>query len=204
MEYIFGQIAIAVFAITGVIAASKKVHDLFGLVVLGVITALGGGTLRDITLNHSVFWIEDFTYVWVAMASALITFLVFRFFNNTYRILLYLDALGVALFSIQAIDKSLALGCTAPVAIIMGLLTSIGGGIIRDVLSGRPNLLVNKEFYAIPILIGCVFYTTYMILIPSFVFNSVLSICIIFGLRAVSIYFELSVPAWLLIKPIHK
>ena len=200
MEYTFGQISIAVFAITGVLAAGKKVHDIFGLIVLGVVTALGGGTVRDITLDISVFWIDDFTYVWVAAATSAIAFWIYRFFSNTYRLLLYLDAVGVALFSIQAIDKSLALGHIAPVAIIMGLLTSIGGGIIRDVLSGRPNLLMKTEFYATPILIGCVFYTTQIFLFPSFTFSCILSMGLIFGLRSASIYFGLSMPACLLVK----
>ncbi len=201
MEYTIGLISIAVFAITGVLAASNKVHDIFGLMVLGVVTALGGGTMRDITLNISVFWMDDCTYVWVAAATSLIAFWVYRFFNSTYQLLLYLDAVGIALFSIQAIDKSLALGHIAPISIIMGLFTSIGGGIIRDVLSDRPNLLMKTEFYATPILIGCVFYSILLFLFPSFAFSGIISMGIIFVLRSASIRFRLSMPTCLLIKP---
>ncbi len=204
MEYTFGQISIAVFAITGVLAASNKVHDIFGLVVLGVVTALGGGTIRDITLGVPVFWMDDFTYVWVAAATSLTAFWIYRFFSSTYQLLLYLDAMGAALFSIQAIDKSLALGHIAPIAIIMGLFTSIGGGIIRDVLSDRPNLLMRTEFYATPILVGCVFYSTLIYFVPSFALSNILSVGLIFGLRAASIHYGLSMPSWLLIKPFIK
>jgi len=168
--------------------------------VLGVVTALGGGTIRDITLGVPVFWMDDFTYVWVAAATSLTAFWIYRFFNSTYRLLLYLDAMGVALFSIQAIDKSLALGHIAPIAIIMGLFTSIGGGIIRDVLSDRPNLLMRTEFYATPILVGCVFYSILIYFVPSFAFSNIVSVCLIFGLRSASIHYGLSMPSWLLIK----
>ena len=204
MEYTIGQIAIAVFAITGVLAASNKVNDIFGLVVLGVVTALGGGTIRDITLNVTIFWIDDFNYVWVAVATSVTAFWVYRFFRSTYRLLLYLDAIGVALFSIQAIDKSFALGHIAPFAVIMGLFTSIGGGIIRDVLSARPNLLMRTEFYATPILVGCVCYTTLIFLFPSFDYSGIISMGIIFALRSASIYFGLSMPDCLVIKPSSK
>jgi uncharacterized membrane protein YeiH len=197
VTYILGQVAIAVFAITGVLAASRKDRDMFGLVVLGVLTALGGGTLRDITLNVPVFWLEDFTYGWVALATAVAAFLVYRFLRNTYRLLLYLDAVGVALFGIQAIDKTLGLGYNAPIAIIMGVLTGIGGGIIRDVLSGQPNLLITKELYATPILLGCILYTFLLHLFPNFAFSRLLALVVIFGFRAVAIHWNMAMPNWL-------
>jgi len=197
VTYILGQVAIAVFAITGVLAASRKDRDMFGLVVLGVLTALGGGTLRDITLNVPVFWLEDFTYGWVALAAAVAAFSVYRFFRNTYRLLLYLDAVGVALFGIQAIDKTLGLGYNAPIAIIMGVLTGIGGGIIRDVLSGQPNLLITKELYATPILLGCILYTFLLHLFPDFAFSRLLALAVIFGFRAVAIHWNMAMPNWL-------
>ncbi|MDC7233606.1 MAG: TRIC cation channel family protein [Spirochaetales bacterium] len=100
-QYIFGQAAMAVFAVTGVLAAIRKDRDILGLVVLGLITAVGGGTIRDVILGVPVFWIADTTYLTVSAAASAVTFFLLKIssINDArYRILLYFDALGVAFF----------------------------------------------------------------------------------------------------------
>ena len=190
-------IAISVFAITGVLAGLRKDADIFSLLVFGLVTALGGGTTRDIILNIPVFWVNELIYVWVAIGASLVAFFVFRFFSKINRLLLYLDAIGVALFTIQAIDKVLGLGHPPLIAIIMGIITGIGGGLIRDVLTDRPTLLMKKDLYATPILLGSIVYIVLIYTAPDLRFTWLVSMILIFGLRAAAIYWDLSMPGWL-------
>jgi uncharacterized membrane protein YeiH len=191
-------IAIGVFAITGVLAGLRKEADIFSLLIFGLVTALGGGTIRDIILNIPVFWVNDLVYVWVAMGAALLAFFVYRLFSRAYRLLLYLDAIGVALFTIEAINKVLELGHPPLIAIIMGIVTGIGGGLVRDMLTNRPNLLMTKELYATPILVGSMLYLALLIWAPSFGFSWLVAMIVIFGFRAAAIYWDLSMPGWLI------
>ena len=137
LDYYQGLIYVVVFSITGVLAVGRKDVDLFGVVMLGLITALGGGTIRDILLDIRVFWIQDFNYVWVGALAALVAFFGVRNFGlqALYRPLLYLDAVGVALFCVQTIDRVLAMKRGAPVAVLMGMILGIGGGLV----AGRPG-----------------------------------------------------------------
>jgi uncharacterized membrane protein YeiH len=195
--YYFEMLGTAVFAITGVLAVTRRGLDVFGAMVLGMVTALGGGTVRDLVIGAQPFWINDFNYVWVAGAGALIAFWIGWVFRNAYRGLLYLDALGAALFALTAADKVLLLGLAGPVAVLMGVLTGIGGGLIRDVLAGRPTLLMSREIYATPILAGCVAFVLLRGAVPDLRYSGVAGFAIIFGCRALAIHGHLEMPAWL-------
>jgi len=190
-------LAIGLFAITGVLAGLRKGADIFSLLVFGLVTALGGGTIRDLLLGTPVFWINDLTYVWVATVAALLAFFIYRIITHAYRALLYFDALGVALFTIQAIDKVLGLGYTPTIAIIMGIVTGIGGGLVRDLLTDRPNLLMTKDLYATPILLGGLIYLGLLEFAPEFELSWLVSMAVIFFLRAAAIHWNLSMPGWL-------
>jgi uncharacterized membrane protein YeiH len=204
LGFFINLIAIGVFAITGVLAGLRRGADIFSLMVFGLVTALGGGTIRDMLLDIPVFWVNELSYVWVALAAALLTFFIFRLFSQIYRLLLYLDAIGVALFTVQAIDKVLNLSHPPLIAIIMGIVTGIGGGLIRDVLTDRPTLLMTKELYATPILLGSVVYITLLYAAPAFEFSWLVAMIIIFGLRASAIYWDLTMPGWLTAKSVER
>lgn len=193
-------IAIGVFAVTGVLAGLRKEADIFSLLIFGLVTALGGGTIRDIILNIPVFWVNDLDYIWVALGAAILAFFVYRFISRAYGLLLYLDAIGVALFTIQAIDKVLDLGHPPMIAIIMGIITGIGGGLVRDVLTDRPTLLMTKDLYATPILVGSILYLALLMFAPSFSFSWLVAMIVIFGFRAAAIYWNLTMPGWLTAK----
>lgn len=195
--YYFEMVGTAVFAITGVLAVTRRGLDVFGALVLGIVTALGGGTVRDVIIGEQPFWIGDFNYVWAAGGGAITAFFVGAMFRNAYRGLLYLDALGAALFAITAANKVLLLGFSAPVAVTMGVLTGIGGGLIRDVLAGRTTLLMSREIYATPILLGCVVFVLLRNAAPAFPYPGAIGFTIIFGLRALAIYRHLEMPGWL-------
>ena len=124
-----------------------------GALILGVVTALGGGTVRDALIHAPIFWFGDLTYVWAAIVGALAAFWIGSVFRSTFRALLYLDGLGAALFAVAAAHKVLLLHFPGAVAVMMGVLTGIGGGLLRDVLAGRPTLLMSREIYATPILL---------------------------------------------------
>ena len=195
--YSLEMIGTAVFAVTGVLAVNRRGLDAFGGLVLGAVTALGGGTIRDIIIRAPIFWIQDSNYLWAAVLSALAAFFVTRRLRSTQGSLLYLDGFGAALFAVVAAGKVLDLGFGAPVAVIMGVLTSIGGGLIRDVLAGRPTLLMSPEIYATPILLGCMLYVLLRRVAPDFAFSRQLAVVFIFGLRATAIHWDLQMPGWL-------
>jgi uncharacterized membrane protein YeiH len=194
-------IGTAVFAATGVLAVSKRGLDVLGAVMLGLVTAVGGGTVRDVLMRYPIFWFEDFHYVWAALVGALLAFFLTALVANAYRSLLYLDALGAALFAIAAANKALLdPALSAPVAVILGVLTGIGGGLLRDVLAGRPTLLVSREIYATPILVGCTVFVMLRELAPAFPYAGLLGASVIFGVRALAIWFGLQMPSWLVVR----
>ena len=195
--YYFEMLGTAVFAITGVLAVTRRGLDVFGALVLGIVTALGGGTVRDLIIDTPPFWTSDFNYVWAAVAGALAAFWIGSLFRNAYPLLLYLDAVGAGLFAVTAANKVLMLGLSAPVAVVMGVLTGIGGGLIRDVLAGRPTLLMSREIYATPILLGCVAFVVIRQSMPLFPYAAGVGFAIIFGVRAVAIHRHLEMPVWL-------
>jgi len=191
---------VAVFAITGVLAGSKKGMDIFGIVVIGVITALGGGTLRDIIIDEPVFWLENVIYVWIAIFAAIMAFFLDDMFRKTHKPLLHLDAVGIAVFNVQAIDKTLLIGYGPTIAVIMGILTGITGGIVRDMLTGRPNLILKPDLYATPILIGGIIYVVLMKYSPgTFALNTVVGTLTVIIIRFAAIRWNLSYPSFLLV-----
>lgn len=168
---------------------------------MGLITAIGGGTIRDVILEVPVFWASDLNYIWVALFASLVAFPANRIMSRTaiHDLMLYVDALGVAMFAIQAAHKVMNLDFGMPLApILLGVITAIGGGLLRDVLAGNTTLLMRKELYAIPVTIGCTLDVVLVGLLPehsvAIGFGCAL---MIFGLRAAAIHWNLHVPTWM-------
>ena len=197
MIYNLGLLGITAFSMTGVIAAGRKGMDIFSIVLLGVVTALGGGTLRDIILDTDIFWLNDLYYLWVSIAAAAVTFFLVRYVKHVLRLLLFVDAFGLSLFTILAMEKTLTLGFSTPVAVLMGLTTGIAGGMTRDILTGRMPLLLGKEFYATPALIGAVCFALLDSYVPAHELNRIYAIVLIFVLRGAAIQWGLYYPKWL-------
>ncbi|NNK41371.1 MAG: trimeric intracellular cation channel family protein [Myxococcales bacterium] len=189
------------FAVTAVLAVTPKGIDLFGACVLGIITACGGGTVRDVILGVPVFWSEDQNYLWVALIASLVAFYGNRLVSrrDVYLLMLYIDGIGVSLFAIQAAHKVLALQFAVPFGpVVLGVITAIGGGLIRDVLAGNTTLLMQKELYAIPVTIGCVLYVLLFGWFPD-EGNAIGVGCVLFtfAFRAAAIHWKLTVPGWM-------
>ena len=197
-------IATMAFAVTGVLAIADRGVDLFGVLVLGLITAIGGGTIRDIILEAPVFWSENQIYVWLALCASVLAFVAESFFTQPqiYRWMLYIDGFGAALFGIQGADKAWSMGYGLPIApVILGVITAIGGGLIRDILAGRKTLIMSHELYAIPVTLGCCVYVLILNFLPEYVVQgSVLCMFAIFGLRAAAIHWDLRVPKMFITK----
>ena len=200
LSYNLNIAAIVVFAITGALAAiqSKKEMDIIAVIILGVVTAVGGGTARDVILNLEVFWVKDPSMLVAAVAASIVTFFFRSVIKKSLSLLLYLDALGNALLLMSVMKKVFAAGFSWEIAVTSGVLTAIGGGLIRDVLTGRTNLLLSRELYATPILLGALLYVLLMQFIPDSSALQLSIVIFIFLFRAAAIRFDLSLPRWLI------
>jgi uncharacterized membrane protein YeiH len=190
---------IAVFAATGVLAAQGRQIDMFGVIVLAIVTALGGGTLRDLCLNaHPLIWIADPVLLWTAVIAALFTFAVCRYRPYPRRALLTLDAAGLALFAVAGAEKALSLGFTPTIAVVMAVVTGCAGGMIRDLMTVRiPGILRHDEFYATCALLGAIFYVSLHGVIESGLL-ALITLAIIFTVRMLAIVLELRLPVFVL------
>ena len=152
--YSLDLLGTVVFAITGLLAARRKYLDLFGAIVIAMVTAIGGGTVRDLIIGQPVFWTQNDIYIYVVVISALLLFFFARYRRLPVKLLLFLDALGLAVFTVVGAQKAMALGFSDPIAIMTGVMTGVLGGVIRDVLVGEVPLIFRQEIYATASFIG--------------------------------------------------
>ncbi len=145
---------VAVFAATGALAASRQELDLIGFLFLASVTGVGGGTVRDLILDVPVFWIEDHAYVLVCAAVAVAAVFAAPALKSRYKLLLWLDAIGLAAFCVLGARKGLAITDSPVTAIIMGVMTGTVGGILRDVLAREPSVLLRQEIYVTAAIAG--------------------------------------------------
>jgi uncharacterized membrane protein YeiH len=150
---------VAVFAATGALAASRKQLDIIGFLFLASVTGIGGGTFRDLILNVPVFWVANRDYVLICAVVAVLVFFTAHRVESRYRLLLWLDAIGLAAFAVMGAAKGLAITGSPAVSIITGMLSSTFGGILRDLLAGEPSVLLRPEIYVTAALIGAAVFT---------------------------------------------
>lgn len=160
--YLVDLFGTAIFAISGVLLAGRLKMDPFGVIVLGSVTAIGGGTIRDMALGATpVFWITDTNYLWVIFVTCVLTMLIVRRPKRlAWWILPVCDAVGLAVFVGIGVEKAMMFQDSALVAIIMGVITGCGGGIIRDVLAREVPMVLRSEVYATACIAGGMFHTT--------------------------------------------
>ncbi len=145
---------VAVFAATGALAASRQELDLIGFLFLAAVTGIGGGTVRDLILDVPVFWIEDHVYVVICATVAVIVVFTAPALESRYKLLLWLDAIGLAAFCVLGARKGLSATNSAVTAVIMGVMTGTVGGILRDVLAREPSVLLRQEIYVTAAIAG--------------------------------------------------
>lgn len=195
--YWVGLAAVAVNAITGVLEAERKQMDLIGAVMIAVATALGGGTLRDILLDRQVFWISNQTYLASGIGVAVLTFFWVRRRKISAGYFLYPDAVGLALFSV--VGTQLALQWHAPwlVASLMGVITGVFGGVLRDVFCNQvPLVFLTGELYATAAWIGAFVLIGLQALGIDPTLAAWIAMSLIFVLRAAAIRFRIRLPTF--------
>lgn len=156
----FDLLGVAVFAISGTLMAYRKHLDGFGVIVLASVTAIGGGTVRDVTLDLPVFWVIDQSFLIAILIAAVLTIIWLRFYPVIpRRTLLVADAVGLSFVVVMATQKALEHGTSDLIAVVMGTVTGCFGGLIRDVMCNEIPLVLRGELYATAAIIGAFFYT---------------------------------------------
>lgn len=157
--YLLDLIGVAVFAVSGVLVAAASGMDLLGGLALAALTAIGGGTLRDVLLNrHPIFWVRDARYLLVILLAAVLTMLYLVFFPPPGQSFLIADALGLALFAISGAQIAEAAGLSPLIVVLMGTMTGTAGGMLRDVMSAHVPLIFRQDLYATAAIGGIVVY----------------------------------------------
>jgi uncharacterized membrane protein YeiH len=188
---------VAVFAATGALSASRKQLDLIGFLFLAAVTGIGGGTLRDLVLGRvPVFWVLNPTYILVCVVAGVIVFFTAHLFESRYRLLIWLDAVGLAAYCVMGAAKGLAATGSPTIAIVTGALTATFGGILRDLLSNEPSVLLRPEIYVTAALVGAgVFVAANATLMPLYG-SSALGVAAAFAVRGGALWFGWTFPAY--------
>ena len=183
-----------IFAISGALAASRSDMDIFGYVVLAMLPAIGGGTLRDIILDAPVFWLEAPIYILLAIIAAILIFTFPPKLGKRYTVLEWADAIGLSLFSVLGASKAYALTSNITVSVAMGIVTAAAGGMLRDIVVNEIPLILRKEIYAIAGLFGALVFC----LIVKYTGEETLALLtggiVAFILRACALIFDWSLP----------
>jgi len=197
--YVLDLFGVAVFAVSGALTAGRKSMDLFGVVVIAVITAVGGGTVRDLLLDRRpIFWIEDPTYLLVCVLAAGATLAYARFLRPPRGSLLVADAFGLAVFTFIGARAAYEAGAPAPIVVLMGTVTGVtgvAGGIMRDVLCTEVPLILRREIYATAAIAGATAFVVLTNLGASGLFVALPTVATVFGLRLTALRLDLHVPS---------
>jgi len=192
--FIIEMVGTVACAISGIRLAATKNFDWFGAYIVGLVTAIGGGTLRDLLLDIPVFWMQTWWYLAVT-ALSLATVIVFRnILVSRDKILFIFDSVGLALFCVIGIQKTLAVGYPMWVAAVMGIITGAFGGVIRDILINEEPLVFRKDIYATACLLGAIVYWVIMICGGSPFAQQISCGITIIVLRVLAIKYSLSLP----------
>lgn len=190
-------IGVAVFAVTGALVASRKQMDVFGFALLGTVTGLGGGTLRDLLLGVApVFWVREPVYVAICVGVSAVVFFTAHIPESRYRLLLWLDAIGLSFFCIIGAQKALAEDAGTFIAVVMGVMTATFGGIVRDVVVGEVPLVLHKEIYVTAALAGSlVFVGALSVRAPENI-AAVCGFAACFAVRALALRYHWALPTY--------
>jgi uncharacterized membrane protein YeiH len=195
--YALDLFGVAVFAVSGALAAGRKGMDLFGVMVVSTVTAVGGGTLRDVLLdNQPLFWVRDVNYLLVAFGAAALTLAYVRAFRPPRGALLVADAFGLALFTVIGARVALEAGAPALICVIMGVVTGSAGGLLRDVLCAEVPLLLRRDVYALAAMAGASLYVLLEGSGVAVIVSAPLSVGAVFAIRLAAIRWDLHAPTF--------
>lgn len=189
---IIGTIA---FAVSGALTAIEKRFDIFGIAIIAICTAMGGGTLRDVMIgNTPVFWMVDLQYFYIVLLSVFTTFLFHKHLNKSRKSLMLFDTIGLGIFTLIGIQKGLYIGLHPMVCILLGTITASFGGVIRDVLCGEAPIIFHKEIYATASIIGGgVFFLLRALELPMDI-DYIITIATIISIRLLALKYHWELP----------
>ncbi|MEP0712211.1 trimeric intracellular cation channel family protein [Algoriphagus sp.] len=195
LQYALELVGTLVFAISGALAIRELEHDMFGAGFTGFITAIGGGTLRDILLDsYPLVWINDVYFLYTILLGVLAAFIFPKFLSRLRKTFFLFDTLGIAFFTVLGVEKALSLGMRPEIAAIMGMFSAVMGGVIRDTLTNQIPILFRKEIYASACLAGAIVYLILNSFEVSRDVNLLISIAVIISIRLISVRYKLSLP----------
>lgn len=195
--YLLSLFGVWVFAISGSLTAAREDFDLMGISVVAVVTAIGGGTIRDVLLDRNpVFWIADPWYLWVALCGVAFTFVYVRFNKPPDATLLIMDALGLALFSISGTQLAEQQNLPPIISVVMGAITGVAGGVLRDVLCAEVPILFRRDevLYATAAICGSATYLVLHSMNADRTVAALFGLCVTAGLRFAAIYWKIKLP----------
>lgn len=193
--FILNASAVFVFALSGALAAVRKDMDLFGVLAISFLPALGGGTLRDLVLDSPVFWIAAPVNVWLCVAAALVVFFMSRFVESRMKMIIWADAVGLSLFAVLGTEIAWSATDSYLIAVLMGVVTAVAGGLIRDVVCNDvPLIMLKGEFYATAAFAGAGAFCLLAALGVSGALGIWVPVAIAFFVRFLGIRFGFSLP----------
>jgi uncharacterized membrane protein YeiH len=196
--YALDLVGVAVFAVSGALAAGRKRLDLLGVVVLGLVTAIGGGTIRDLLLDrHPIFWLVDPAYVVTIVAASLLTVAYVRWRRPPSAALLVAAALGLALFSVAGAQIAERAGLPPAAGVVLGTITGAAGGAVRDVLSAEVPLILRRgNLYASAAIAGTFTYFLLERLGAARPAATLVGMAVVAGVRLAAIWWRLQLPVF--------
>lgn len=195
LQYALELIGTYFFAISGALALQGKEPDWFAAAFTGFLTAIGGGTLRDVLLgSYPLVWIGDINFLYAIILGVVTTFLFSGFVSRLKRTLMLFDTVGIAFFTVLGVEKALSTGVRPEIAAIMGMFTAIMGGVIRDTLVNDIPVLFRKEIYATACLAGAIVYLSLRYFGVDRNVNLLVAIAVIVIIRLLAVRFKLSLP----------
>ena len=197
MEVIYGLdiLGTFAFAVSGAFVASDKKFDLFGVIIIAFVTAVGGGMLRDVLINaHPINWIGDLNYLYIIFFAVLFTFLFKSKIAHLSKTMFLFDTIGISVFTLLGLQKGLSYELHPIVALIMGMISAVFGGVLRDVLTNKVPLIFEKEVYASACLAGGVLYLSLNYFKVDENVNFIISAVAVATIRAIAVKFHLELP----------
>lgn len=187
-------IGVFMMSISGVLTAANKKLDYFGAMVIGFLTCLGGGTIRDLLLNVEVSWMRNSVIIYTALGGGVIGILFHRKLMYLKNTLFIFDTIGLGLFTLLGLKKSLALDHLAITAVFLGTITATFGGVLRDVLCNDIPLIFRKQIYATACIVGALTYLLLTVLSINELISTISSVLIIISIRLFSVIYGWEMP----------
>jgi uncharacterized membrane protein YeiH len=193
--YVIDILGTFAFAISGALVALDKKFDIFGVIIIAFVTAVGGGMLRDVLINaHPINWIGDLNYLYTIFSAVLFTFLFKSKIAYLSKTMFLFDTIGISVFTLLGLQKGLSYELHPLVALIMGMISAVFGGVLRDVLTAKIPLIFEKEIYASACLVGGVTYLVLNYFKVDENINFMISAFVVITIRAVAVKFSLELP----------